>query len=249
MSLLISGDLRLAKDSVAATDTNIREVSLLLHGDGANGSTTITDSSLTPKTVIPVGNAQISTAIADPFGNSTGVIEFDKTDDRLTLSADQNFAFGTGDFTIEFWAYSRDVSATQRGFLQISSATGGLSTSYVNGILIYQGGGVSGGLLDGKLVAVVNNNFIGSNVAVLTPNTWFHVALTRASGTARLFFNGNVHASIANTSNLTGSNLVVGGIYNTSFLYDGYIDDLRITKGVARYTANFTPPTAPFPDF
>jgi hypothetical protein len=226
-------------------DPDYSSVSLLLHGNGTNGSTTITDNSPSPKTVTAVGNAQISTD-QSKFGGASLV--FDKVDDRLTLAASSDFAFGTGDFTIEFWAYSRDVSAVQKGFFQISSATGGLSTSYVNGILIYQGGGVGGRTLDGGLVAVVNNNFIGSNVAVLTPNTWFHVALTRASGTARLFFNGNVHASIANTSDLTGSNLVVGGVYNTVFLYDGYIDDLRITKGVARYTSNFSVPPAQFPD-
>jgi hypothetical protein len=227
-------------------DEYFQNVSLLLHGNGTNGSTTITDNSPSPKTVTAVGNAQISTA-QSKFGGSS--IEFDKVADRLTLAASSDFAFGTGDFTIEFWAYSRDVSGTtQRGFLQISSATGGLSPSYVNSISIYQGANATGGVLNGGLVASVDNNFVGSNTAVLSTNTWFYVALTRASGTVRLFFNGNVHASIANTSNLTASNLVIGGIWDTSFLFDGYIDDLRITKGIARYTANFTPPAAPFPD-
>ena len=237
----------LAKGQPVPNDPNFAFNSLLLHGDGTNGSTVITDSSGSPKTVTAVGNAQISTA-QSKFGGAS--IAFDKVDDRLTLAASSAFAFDTGDFTIEFWAYSRDVSgATQRGVFQISSATGGLSTSYINTILIYQGGNAAGGVLNGGLVAVVDNNFIGSSTAVLSINTWFHVALTRASGTLRLFFNGNVHSSIANTSNLTGSNLVVGGSYNTAFLYDGYIDDFRITKGISRYNSTFTPPTAPFPDF
>jgi hypothetical protein len=245
--IYVPGKVVLKKDGVAATDTNIREVSLLLHGNGTNGSTTITDSSLTPKTVTAVGNAQISTA-QSKFGGAS--IEFDKVADRLTLAASSDLAFGTGDFTVEFWAYSRDVSsATQRGFLQISSNAGGLSTSYTNGLFIYQGANATGGNMNGGLIAILENNIVGSNTAVLGTNTWFHIALTRSSGTVRLFFNGNVHASIANTSNLTASNLVVGGYYDTTFLYDGYIDDLRITKGVARYTANFTPPTLPFPDF
>ena len=233
----------------APVDPDYDNVSLLLYGNGTNGSTTITDNSPSPKTVTPVGNAQISTAIADPFGNSTGVLAFDKVDDRLTLAASSDFAFGTGDFTIEFWAYSRDVlGTTQRAFLQISPATGGLSAGTVNNIYIYQGANATALNLTGGLIAVVDDNFVGSNVAVLTTNTWFYVALTRASGTVRLFFNGNVHASIANTSNLTASNLVVGGAYDTAFLYDGYINDLRITKGVARYTSKFDPPTESFPD-
>jgi hypothetical protein len=227
-------------------DPDFANVSLLLHGNGTNGSTTFTDNSPSPKTVTAVGNAQISTA-QSKFGGAS--IEFDKVADRLTLAASSDFAFGTGDFTVELWAYSRDVlGANQRGFLQISPVAGGLSTSYVNGIFIAQGGDATGGVLTGGLYANINNNYVGSNTAVLSTNTWFHVALTRASGTVRLFFNGNVHASITNTSNVTGSNLVVGGYYDTAFLYDGYIDDLRITKGVARYTSNFSVPPAQFPD-
>jgi len=227
-------------------DPDFANVSLLLHGNGTNGSTTFTDNSPSPKTVTAVGNAQISTT-QSKFGGAS--IEFDKVADRLTLAASSDFAFGTGDFTVELWAYSRDVlGANQRGFLQISPVAGGLSTSYVNGIFIAQGGDATGGVLTGGLYANINNNYVGSNTAVLSTNTWFHVALTRASGTVRLFFNGNVHASITNTSNVTGSNLVVGGYYDTAFLYDGYIDDLRITKGVARYTSNFSVPPAQFPD-
>jgi hypothetical protein len=245
MPIYVPGKVVLRKDYIPL-DASYNNVSLLLHGDGPNGSTTITDNSPTPKTVTAVGNAQISTA-QSKFGGSSML--FDKVDDRLTLAASSDFAFGTGDFTIEFWAYSRDVlSSTQRGFLQISPVAGGLSTSFVNSIIIVQGANAGGSGLNGGLVAVINNTFIGSSTAVLSTNTWFHVALTRASGTVRLFFNGNVHASSTNTSNLTGSNLVVGGYYDTTVLYDGYIDDLRITKGVARYTANFTPPTEPFPD-
>jgi hypothetical protein len=227
-------------------DPQFTSVSLLLHGNGTNGSTTITDSSRFANTVTAVGNAQISTA-QSKFGGAS--IVFDKVDDRLTLAASSDFAFGTGDFTIEFWAYSRDVSgANQRGFFQISPVAGGLSTSYANGIFINQGANATGGSLNGGLVANINNTLVGSSTAVLSTDTWFHVALTRASGTVRLFFNGNVHASITNTSNLTASNLVVGGVYDTAYLYDGYLDDLRITKGVARYTSNFSVPPAQFPD-
>jgi hypothetical protein len=74
----------LAKGQPVPNDPNFAFNSLLLHGDGTNGSTVITDSSGSPKTVTAFGNAQISTAIADPFGNSTGVIAFDGTLNPLT---------------------------------------------------------------------------------------------------------------------------------------------------------------------
>jgi methionine salvage enolase-phosphatase E1 len=63
-----------------------------------------------------------------------------------------------------------------------------------------------------------------------------------------LFCDGTLHSSATISGSIDGQNLVVGGYYDLSSLFDGYIDDFRITKGVARYTANFTPPAAPFPD-
>lgn len=243
---------------------------LLLHGDGANGSTNIVDSSRvagSPKVVTPVGNAQISTAVADPFGNTTrGVIAFDKVVDRLTLAASPDLAFGTGDFTVEFWMYSRDVSsATQRGMLQTSDTSGGLKTTYTSGIVLHQGAGLAGGSnLNGGLVALIVGSRLGSNTPVLSLNTWHHIALSRSSGLTRLFCDGILHSSATISGSIDGQNLVVGGYYDPGSLFDGYIDDLRITKGVARYVegtgANAgkmvfagtnTPalPTAPFPDF
>jgi len=225
----------------AAVDEYFDNVSLLLHGDGTNGSQTIIDSSSSPKTGTAIGNAQISTA-QSKFGGSS--IVFDKVDDRITYAADNAFAFGTGDFTIEFWAYSRDVqNSTQRGYMQISQATGGLSSNRTNGLVFSQG---IGGL--GVLAINVNNTWLNTNSSVLVVNTWQFITASRQSGTLRLFVDGIICASGTNSSNIAANNLVVGGYESTNFLYDGYIDDLRITKGVARYTANFTPPTAPFPD-
>ena len=225
----------LRKDSVAATDTNIREVSLLLHGNGTNGSTTITDSSLTPKTVTPFGNAQISTAIADPFGNSTGVIAFDGTGDYLTVPNSTVFEFGVNDFTIEFWWWR--TATSQGGLVDLGLNYGGIG--------IYQ-----------KTTLIVR--VAGSDVitrAIFSDNQWVHVALSRSSTSLKLFFNGAQQGATAtNSTNLVNSfgTVVVGAYVSGGSYYAtpaAYIDDLRITKGVARYTSNFTPPTAPFPDF
>ena len=242
MSWIITGSEK------TPVDPQFGSVSLLLHGDGTNGSTTITDSSRSLKTATRVGDVQISTA-QSKFGGSS--IAFDKVGDRITYS-NSDFAFGTGDFTVEAWIYSRDVSsATARGWFQTSTVTGGLQRSYANGLSILQGVKGSGGSANGGLcIAIDGSNFFGStgSTAVLFANQWQHIAVTRSGATCRAFVDGTEVGSGTNSSNLTGSNLCVGGYYSTLFLYDGYIDDLRITKGVARYTANFTPPTAPFPD-
>ena len=243
------GKLVLRKDYIPL-DASYSSVSLLLHGDGTNGSTTITDNSLTPKTVTAVGNAQISTA-QSKFGGAS--LLFDKVDDRLTLAASSDFAFGTGDFTVEAWIYSRDVSsANARGWFQTSTVTGGLQPSYGDGLSIAQGVNSAGLPANGGLfVAIGGPNYFGSSgaAAVLFVNQWQHIAVTRSGSTCRAFVNGSQVGSRVNSANLTGSNLVVGGYYDIAYLYDGYIDDLRITKGIARYTSNFTPPTESFPGY
>jgi hypothetical protein len=229
MSLLISGDLRLAKNSVAATDTNIREVSLLLHGNGTNSSTTITDSSLTPKTVTAFGNAQISTA-ESKFGGAS--IAFDGTGDYLTVPNSSDLQFGSGDFTIETWAYIQN------------------SSSYT--IVSYP---VAGGLLIAFYAGLfrVRRYAVADVITTSSPpplNAWTHIAVCKSGRATRLFFNGvQAGSTAADTSNYTvGTDLYIA-TDNAAFILNGLIDDLRITKGVARYTANFTPPTAPFPDF
>jgi hypothetical protein len=226
--------LVLKKDSVAATDTNIREVSLLLHGNGTNGSTTITDSSLTPKTVTAFGNAQISTA-QSKFGGSS--IAFDGTGDYLDTGSNSAFGYGLNDFTIEFWIY-RNASAALQVFLdhRTGVAVRVAPTIYIssNSIFYYTDG---------------NNRITGGAVA---STQWVHVALSKTGSSTRLFLDGvQTGSTYTDTNNYIDSPVRVGGANDGGAVLslNGYIDDLRVTKGVARYTANFTPPTAPFPDF
>jgi hypothetical protein len=239
--------LVLKKDSVAATDTNIREVSLLLHGNGTNGSTTITDSSLTPKAVTAAGNAQISTA-QSKFGGAS--IAFDATGDYLTVTDNVNaFAFGTGNFTIELWLRLNAVVGPTGGLClydqrptntQDNSPTLYIPSSAAGGALSYYTGGA--------------NRIVGTTLAA---NTWYFIALSRASGSTKLFLDG-VQIGSTFTDSISYVNTSgrpwIGAFSDsttptTQASLNGYIDDLRITKGVARYTSNFTPPTLPFPDF
>ena len=222
--------LVLRKDSVAATDTNIREVSLLLHGNGTNGSTTITDSSLTPKTVTAVGNAQISTA-QSKFGG--GSIAFDGAGDYLTLVNDSSYNL-TADFTIEAWA--RKTANGANGYDGLVGTSQG-SNSFVE---------ISS--IRGVFVVTANNSESLSYSYNPNDSAWHHYAVVKSGATLRIFIDGVSVASRTVIGGLDLRNAFIGrygGIYD----FNGYIDDLRITKGVARYTANFTPPTAPFPDF
>ena len=191
-----------------------------------------------------VGDAQISTSVRQ-YG--TGSLKFDGTGDWLSFAPNAGVAFGTGDFTIECWLNSNNVSsANQLGILQISDTAGGLKASYSNSIAILQGYSTSTAIT-GALTVNINGTFYGTSGAVITTGTWYHFALTRASGALKMFVNGTIVVNSFDGSNIPWQNLVVGGIYNTSYLYNGYLDDVRITKGVARYTTAFTPPVSALP--
>jgi hypothetical protein len=218
--------------SYAPVDEEFDNVSLLLHGDGTNGSTTIVDSSSSPKAVTAVGDTQIRTGVADPFGNSIrGVIELDGTGDWLTAPISVS-NFGTGDFTIELWIYKND------------NVTCGIQEARPGGPvpwLWYFNGS--------KLEFYTGSPFQSTND--VPTGQWVHIAVTRASGVLRQFINGNKESENIVTVNLTttgSSTLLMRTIDGNSDKFSGYIDEYRVTAGVARYTSNFTPPTAPFPD-
>lgn len=220
-----------------ATDPYYSSVSLLLHMDGSNGSTTFTDNSPSPKTVAANNGAQISTSVIK-YG--TGSVTLNGGGENLSVVSNAVFGYGTGDFTIEFWVYNVGGSGART---IISNLT---STSSTNPHLYY----------DGSLQIyyyTAGANRITSSAT--SANTWYHVALCRASGSTRLFINGSQSGSTYSDSNDYGATapLGIGTYWNggapvSSSTLAGYIDDVRITKGVARYTANFTPPAAAFPN-
>jgi hypothetical protein len=216
----------------------IQNVSLLLHGDGTNGSTTIIDSSPTPKTVTAFGNAQISTA-QSKFGGAS--IAFDGAGDYLTLPTSANFQFGTGNFTVDGWVRVNTVTSKANGVFQQGTTLFPQSTT--NSVAL--------GTQNNNW-QIYAKNVQSVSVAALAVNTWYFFALVRNGTTTSLYVDGtSVIQVTADSTDYTGQTLGVGSIFGTSAFnttMDGYIDDLRITKGVARYTANFTPPTAPFPD-
>lgn len=213
----------------AATNPTFADVSLLLSMNGSNGSTTFTDSSSNAFTVSATGNAQVSTA-QSKFGGASGA--FDGTGDYLAIAADAAFAFGTGDFTVEAWVY---VSNYLNNNLNVF-ATAGVSSDFScylthTGELAFWNGSAS-------------TVFGGS----ASTGTWHHVAFSRDSGSMRAFLNGwQVGSTTTINTNLTNTQEVQFPATEDYSSPDCYIDELRVTKGAAIYTANFQPPTSPFP--
>ncbi len=175
-----------------------------------------------------VGNAQISTSVKK-YG--TGSLAFDGTGDYLSTPANPIFAFGTGDFTVEAWVYPTTIAADW--FICSGIGSGGF----------FFGNSAGVGFGWGRN-AVAWDYRSGS----LSINTWSHVAVSRSGTTMRLFINGTLQGTAQTNSTLydlsTGGTSI--GSQGTNYYLNGYIDDLRITKGVARYTGNFTPPVAAF---
>jgi hypothetical protein len=218
-------------------DPYFSSVSLLLHGTGTNGSTSIIDSSPLPKTVTAFGNAQISTA-QSKFGGAS--IAFDGTGDYLRVASTGTPGdLGSGNFTVECWSYL--ISRTS----QYPSLVSNYSTFNVNSFGLFADYNESG-----KYQIALGGFPTVTSSADVVYNQWVYVAVVRSAGTVTLYVNGTSSGSSANTANLTGNTgaLWIGSPGDIDSPINGYIDDLRITKGIARYTANFTPPTAPFPD-
>jgi hypothetical protein len=195
----------------------------------------ITDA--TAKNVLEtLGDAKISTA-QSKFGGSS--IAFDGTGDYLVSSptATDLYAFGGGDFTIEMWIYFNVVNTIQCVYDSRPASTQG------NYPLIYLNS-------DGTIRLWVDSaDRITSSV--LSSSTWYHVAVSRSGTSTRLFINGTQSGSTYTDStsylNASGRPWIGINAFNTTQGLNGYIDDLRITKGIARYTSNFTAPTAAFP--
>jgi hypothetical protein len=177
-----------------------------------------------------VGNAQISTTQSKWGGSS---IAFDGTGDWLLAPSSPNLALLTGNFTIEMWVYFNNT--TQHVFFDMR----GIGTAAPNNPVLFWSNSAS------KIQAYINDDF---RITSGTLNTaqWYHVALTRSGTTVTLYVDGVSQGTYTYSASITQQALYVGtGSGLGSF--NGYIDDLRITKGFARYTANFTAPTAPFP--
>jgi hypothetical protein len=176
-----------------------------------------------------LGNAQLSTAIKK-YGSAS--MYFDGTGDYLTIPTNPGFVFGTGDFTIEAWFYI--VSGAVGAIYDTRSGASGITP------LLY--------FSSSTLRYYMNGGDQITSGTTLSSATWYHVALVRNSGSSKMYLNGaQTGSTYADTNNFTLTNTInIGRGNDGNNVLNGYIDELRITKGFARYTANFTAPTSAF---
>jgi hypothetical protein len=184
-----------------------------------------------------VGNAQVSTSVVK-YG--TGSMAFDGSGDWLAGPPTPQTDLGSGDFTIEAWLYR-----TASGAASDSGMVSRGAPSTLNGFVF---------AYTSANVLTFNFNYSGAivtGVTVIPANTWTHVAVSRNGNTFRLFVNGVVDATATSTNSQTtnASDVFYVGRagYDSGRIVTGYLDDVRLTKGAARYIGNFTPPVARMP--
>jgi len=215
----------------ASADADIDSSAVLvLHCDGTDASTTFTDSSLTPKTVTAVGNAQIDTA-QQKFGTGSGL--FDGTGDYLNVPDSNDWNFGSGALTIDSWVRVNSLDGELSIFRQESSTTNYQSFHVSSN-------GAVGFYHEVNDVAAVN---IATGSGQISTGTWYHIALTRNDSDGwNIWINGVQKASLSDSSSLPdyASGVSIGSNFN------GWIDELRVSKGVARYSSAFTPATSAY---
>jgi len=201
---------------------------LMLHGDD------LTDSSFNPK-VITNNGVTVSTAQSKFGGKSL----YFNGSSYLSLADSDDWNFGSGDFTIDMWLF---LSSTAYYPIIAQSDTGwGQSSIWIvhaatTNILAQTSSTGSGTMVD------------TSTTFPFVQNQWGHVAFVRCGNNFYLFIDGNIVSQATSAGTIFNSSrpLTIGTFANLTNYMTGHLDELRISKGVARWTSNFTPPTAPY---
>ena len=179
-------------------------------------------------------NDTVSSTTQRKFSTASSVY-FDGTGDYIRVPYRPYFLPGSGDFTIEFWFYTPDATNRQDPYSIYTSSTGiGIILSYntiAGSVSTYHGN-------------TVTQQSSGSQFSA---NTWHHLAVSRSGTTQKIFIDGTeIKSGTVSTDYEGATDLYIGMAANASLHYEGYIQDLRVTNGYARYTSNFTAPTAEF---
>ena len=231
-------------------DVYFPQTSVLLPFNGSDAATSTSDLSNRNGSVSFTGTAQLSTG-ASKFGQSSLLL--DGNSDYITVSDSYwNSCISSGDFTVELWARWDSAALDGSTSTSLIGNRGDISGSSSNGweLRKYNGNFLSWYMRQGSSWIYLNYSQ-GTQTAV-SADTWYHVAVTRSGNTWRLFLNGTAEDTITNSTSIVdggADGLVVGalagGISGGPYNYmDGYIDDVRVTVGHARYTSNFTAPTS-----
>lgn len=211
-------------------------VSFLMFGNGTDGSTGFTDRSFYGRTITTGGNTQVDTA-QSKYGGASAL--FDGASDYLTVAYSQIYDWFDVDYTVEFWLYANShVETSQQTPIHIGRKNITGSTNY------WSFGTRTSGVACFYYYNGAQNRV--ESVGTVPTGQWVHLAMVNDGGTIRLFIDGQPDgsAAISGTPQSISEDLTIGMALNVSL--NGWMDDIRITRGAARYTAAFTPPDRTF---
>ena len=183
------------------------------------------------KIITKIGTPTTDTTVKK-FGTSS--LELNGSTDYLSVSSNNDFGFGTGDYTVEGFFYFDSVSATTNLF----DFRAGAATDVAPGVYINAGGEL-------RFYSYNSDRITGST---LTTSTWYHIAVSRSGNDTKLFLNGVLEGTwtISPVDYNVAKPLIVGAAWDGANKLDGYVDEFRVTKELARYTANFVVPISEF---
>jgi Concanavalin A-like lectin/glucanases superfamily len=217
--------------ALGPSDPNFSSVVQLAHFDGANGSTTMTNSCPRGSTMLATGTGALSTA-QFKFG-SASLRCGGSTSGAAESTGNTDYQFGTGDFTIEYWFRPDSIAAAQNVVFFNGGAQDGFFFN-TNGSFVY---------------FAANATKITSAISLIAAATWVFIAYSRIGTSGVLYVNGTNQGSWTDNRNYSSDLLLCGRTTGNANSLVGYIDDVRVTKGVGRYSGSTCPvPSAAFPN-
>lgn len=222
-----------------SVDAWANNVSCLLHMDGSDGGTTFTDEK--GKTVTVAGAVTTETSTFK-FGTASG--DFPGADgDRLSLASHDDFNFGSGNLTLECWFKENNVSRANMNALEKDSGAFPAGSWSLQINTAGANGKWSFSLRDFSGVAYFLEQGSATDYG---DNVWHHVAVTRNGNWWQLWVDGVLEDAELYASAVTdlSTAVYIGNSVNASRGWTGQLDEVRITKGIARYTTAFAVPTA-----
>jgi len=213
---------------------------LLAHMDGTTGTQVFTDEKGHSYTYAGSTLSHLFSVFGGISVHTNGGVS-----DHINYADSTDFDFGSGDFTVECWVYPTSFNSNFGGVIMTKWVSGGAYPPF----MLNMGG-------SGELVFYASNNGSSWGVSLVTnpldlnTGAWRHIAATRSGNTFRVFVDGTVWGSTATMSGALTTNSgplsVCGYPDGAVYGFTGYIDEVRVSKGIARYTGSFTPSAVPF---
>jgi hypothetical protein len=211
---------------------------LLIHGGGPNNGATFYDNASTPHTLTAAGTTGTPVYSNSTYKFRVSSIKFVKANKQYITAADSaDWAFGTGNFTIDFWFNLNSINTEHVFVAQYAGTSWYVEIGNTNKIVLDSSSGGS---------FIMTNAWSG-----LTVGTWHHVAVVRSGSTCLMFADG-VSQAVTTVTPFGTWDDVNGPLYigtyqpASSAALDGYMDEIRISKGTARWTSDFTPSTTSY---